>query len=193
MKPTQTTFVLLLAAALLVGATGAVLATSGGPSAPVALVPAAATPTPAPSLPAGPKDRAMARDDVLTEVLDDLVAKGTITEAQQKAVLDGVTTERAARQAARKANREQAKADRKQLKDFLADGVITKEEFAKLPADSPLRTLTTLMEDGRITTDELKVLGRGFMGGKGQGHGGGWFGRDKTPDASPSPSAGTSG
>jgi len=47
------------------------------------------------------------------------------------------------------------------------------------------------MDDGKITTDELKTLGRKFMGGKGQGHG--WFGKDKTPDSSPSPSAGTSG
>ena len=60
--------------------------------------------------------------------------------------------------------------------------------------------MTGLMDDGKITTDELQALGRGFMGGgKGHGgngfghHGGGWFGQDETPDASPSPSAGTSG
>ncbi len=190
MKPTQTTFVILLAAALLVGATGAVMATSGGPTIPAAQVSAAATPTPAPSSSAGAKVKDMARDGVLTGVLDDLVAKGTITEAQKKAVLDGVTTERAARQATRRADREQAKADRKQLKDFLADGVITGEEFDTLPADSPLRTLTTLMDDGRITTDELKTLGRGFMGGKvghGNGWGKGWHGaKDASPSASPS-------
>lgn len=194
MKPTQTTFVILLAAALLVGATGAVMATSGGPSAPVALVPAATTPTPAPSSSAGVK----VKDDVLTGVLDDLVAKGTITEAQKKAVLDGVTTERAARQAtrqaARKADREQAKADRQQIKDFLADGVITKAEFDKLPADSPLRTLTTLMDDGKITTDELKTLGRGLYGGGKAGHGNGWGkGWHGAKDASPSASPSTGG
>lgn len=192
MKPTQTTFVILLAAALLVGATGAVMATSGRPSAAATQVPAAATPTP--SLPAGPKDRDMARDDVLTGVLDDLVAKGTITEAQRKAVLDGVTTERAARQATRKTDRERAKADRQQLQDFLADGVITKEEFDKLPADSPLRTLTTLMDDGKITTEELKTLGRGLYGGGKAGHGNGWGkGWHGAKDASPSASPSTGG
>jgi polyhydroxyalkanoate synthesis regulator phasin len=167
MKPTRTSLVAVLAAALLVGATGAALAASREPAAPPAPVPAAATPSPAPAW-GGPR----VRDDLLAGVLDDLVAKGTITEAQKGAILDGVAAERSARQEERKAAREQAKADRQQLKEFLADGVITKAEFDKLPATSPLRTLTTLMDDGKITTDELQELGRGmFPGGKGNGHG----------------------
>ena len=81
------------------------------------------------------------------------------------------------------------------MQEFWADGVITKEEFDKLPADSPLRTMTGLMDDGKITTDELRGLrkmvgggrgGHGMWGGKGQGNGNG-------PVASPAPSAGTSG
>jgi polyhydroxyalkanoate synthesis regulator phasin len=191
MKPTRTSLIAVLAAALLVGATGAVLAASREPAAPAAPVPAAATPSPAPAW-GGPK----VRDDLLAGVLDDLVAKGTITEAQKTAILNGVAAERSARQEERKAAREQAKADRQQLKEFLADGVITRAEFDKLPATSPLRTLTTLMDDGQITTDELRELGRGmFPGGKGNGHGwgkgnghgwgNGWM--KAGPSASPAP------
>jgi polyhydroxyalkanoate synthesis regulator phasin len=132
-------------------------------------------------------------DTVLSDVLDDLVTKGTITAAQKSAIVDAVAAERAvrreARQEARKATREQAKANRQQLKGFLADGVITKDEFDKLPADSSLRKMTGLMDDGKITTDELKALGRGFMNGKGNGQG--WLWKGKAPVASPS--AGTSG
>lgn len=193
MKLNRSTLVVPLTAVLLVAAAGAVMATSGGPAAPVAQAPAAATPTPTPS-PGTTKQRVQ-KETVLTGVLDDLVAKGTITEAQKQAVLDGVAAERAARVAALKAAREQAKADRQQIKDFLADGVITKEEFDKLPAASPLRKLTTLMDDGRITNDELKALGRGLGGKFFGGHG--WRGqgdhKGAKPSPSPSPAAGTSG
>lgn len=195
MKLNTTTIGIPLAIVLLVGAAGAVMATSGGPAAPEAQAPAAASPTPTPSL--GTTVKPVKTDTVLLDVLDDLVTKGTISATQKTAILDAVKAERAvrreARQETRKAAKEQAKANRQQLKGFLADGVITREEFDKLPADSPLRKITGLMDDGKITTEELKALGRGLMGGKGQGHGGGWFGKDKTPDASPSPSAGTSG
>ena len=34
-----------------------------------------------------------------------------------------------------------------------------------------MRTATTLMDDGKITTDELKSLGRGLLGGGRGGHG----------------------
>lgn len=187
----STTLMIPLAGLLLVGAAGAVLATSGDPAAGRAAdpVPAAATPTPAPS--AGTTKQPKL-DGVLTGVLDDLVAKGTITAAQKQAILDGVTTKRQAIQAERKAAREQRKADRQQLKDFLADGVITKDEFDKLPADSPLRTITGLMDDGKITADELRGAWRDLVGafGKGgmRGHGGffGGKGGNAAPSASPS-------
>ena len=191
MKLNTTTIGIPLAIVLLVGAAGVVMATSSDPAAPEAPVPAAATPTPTPS--SGTTVKPVKTDTVLADVLDDLVTKGTITSAQKTAIVDAVTAERTvrreARQEARKVAREQAKADREQLKGFLADGVITKAEFDKLPADSWLRKMTGLMDDGKITTDELKTLGRGFMNGKGNGHGGFWKG--KTPNASPT--AGTSG
>ena len=74
---------------------------------------------------------------------------------------------------------------------FLADGVITQQEFNQLPADSPLRKLTTLMDDGKITSDELRELGRGLFLGNGHGRGnafGHFFKGDKpNPDATPTP------
>jgi polyhydroxyalkanoate synthesis regulator phasin len=190
-KLNTTTIGIPLAIVLLVGAAGAAMATSGSRSLPAAQSPAAESPTPTPS--SSTTVKPVKTDTVLSDVLDKLVTNGTINATQKTAILDAVTAERAvrqtARQAARKAAQEQAKADRQQLKTFLADGVITKAEFDKLPADSWLRKMTGLMDDGKITADELKTLGRGFMGGKGHG----WFGKDKTPNASPAPTTGTSG
>lgn len=198
MKLNRNTIVIPLVALMLVGAAGAVLATTGNPTTPDVQAPAAATPTPAPS--SGMTTKPAFKDDILTGVLDDLVANNTITTAQKTAILDSLTAERTARQEARKAARDKAMADRQQIRDFLSDGVITKEEFAELPADSPLRQITTLMDDGQITTDELKTLGRGFLGrggllpGARDGHGfrgfggfGGGHGWDggAAPSASP--------
>lgn len=187
------TLVLPLAALLVVGAAGVVLATTGSPSSggTDGVVPAAASPSPSPS--AGTKTGM--NDTLLSDVLDQLVSKGTITAAQKTAILDALTAERQARIT-------QRQQERQQLRDFLSDGVITQDELNKLPADSPLRQLTTLMADGKITIDELRSLGRGFLGelgglgiggrgfGHGMGPGGGMWG---PPNASPSPSTGTSG
>jgi polyhydroxyalkanoate synthesis regulator phasin len=186
MKLSRTTTLMIpLAGLLLVGAAGAVLATSSDPGAP-AVVPAAATPTPAPTSSA--RTPSIKVDGVLSQVLDDLVAKGTITADQKKAILDGVTTKREALRAERKAAQAQRKADRQQLRDFLSDGVITKDEFDKLPADSALRKASGLMDDGKVTLDELRELGRDLFGGRG---GKGFFGgkgwnKGAAPSASPS-------
>ncbi len=80
-----------------------------------------------------------------------------------------------------------------QLRTFLEDGVISQQEFDQLPEDSRLRQLTTLMDDGQITSDEL----RGLFGGRG-GHGGhgfrGGFGGGMPKDgAAPSASPTTAG
>ena len=192
MKLNTTSIGIPLAVILVVAAAGAVMATSSSPAAPEVQAPAAATPTPTPS--PEPAKKRVKVDTVLTDALDKLVAKGTITAEERTAILDAVAAEQAARMEARKAAKEKAKADWKQVKDFLADGVISKEEFDQLPADSWLRTMTGAMDDGKITTDELKALGRGFMGvDKGRGFGHGWGNKDKTPKAWPSPAAGTSG
>jgi hypothetical protein len=192
MKLNKTTLGIPLAALMLVIAAGAVLATTGDTSAPAPAAPAAATPTPTPTPAAGTKDKAEVKDPLLTDVLTGLVTKGTITEAQKTAILGALDTERATRKAARDAAHKQAQADRKQIKDFLADGVITQDEFNKLPADSPLRKMTTLMADGKITLEELKALGGMFGGGK-WGHGGGMWGGDKGAKPTPTPTSGTGG
>ncbi len=182
MKLNTTTIGIPLAIVLLVGAAGVVMATSGSRPRPTHTVPAAASPTPTPSR--ARRVKPVKKDTALTDVLDDLVTKGTITAAQKTAILDAVKAERTVRrEARRRPARPPGSRPRRTVsscKGFLADGVITKEEFDKLPADSPLRTMTGLMDDGKITTEELKTLGRGFLGGKGQGQGGGWFGKDKT-------------
>ena len=183
-KRNRTTLVLPLAGLLVVAGAGAVLATSGdaGSGSNTIVIPAAESASPdagsgTTTTPDKPKDT------VLTDVLDDLVANGTITESQKTAILDGLTAERTAR-------REAAQAQRQQLKAFLADGQITQDELDQLPEDSPLRRLTGVMDDGKITTDELRSLGRGFGFGRGHGHGfGKLFPKDGTaPDASPAPS-----
>jgi hypothetical protein len=170
------TLVVPLAGLLLVGLAGAALATSApAPAAGTgAVVPAAASPSPSTGTVTRP-----ARDGAITEVLDELVAKGTITAAQKTAIVDALEAKRTERQA-----------EREKLRGFLSDGVITKAELDQLPADHPLRQLTTLMDDGQITLDELRSLGKGFMkgfgGGRGEGHGGGmWGGNVPAPTASP--------
>ena len=191
------TLVFPLAGVLLVAAAGAVLATSGAtPAADTgSVVPAAASTSPAPSAGTSVKPTQKA---ALTEVLDDLVASKTITAAQKAAILDALKAERATRQADREALKTERQANRKalkterqaaraQIRGFLSDGVITKAELDQLPAGSPLRQMTSLMADGKITLDELRGLGRGFM--KGLGLGGGMGGAG-APNASGSPATG---
>jgi len=190
------TLVVPLAGLLLVGAAGAAVATSGGgsPAPGGGFVPAAASPTPAPSAGVVKPPRVT----VLAGVLDGLVNKGTITAAQEASILDALKAERAARQAdraARQADRQALRAARQaaraQLRGFLSDGVITKAELDQLPAESPLRQMTSLMDDRKITLDELRALGRGFMKGLGLGGGmGGGMGGAGAPNASASPATG---
>lgn len=187
MKLSRTTVVIPLAGLLLIGAAGAVAATSGDPATTAPVIAAAPSATPAPS--SGSTVKPEPKDTVLTDVLGNLVTKGTITATQKTAIEDAVTAERTARRDARQAARQQ-------IKDFLADGVITRDEFNKLPAASPLRTVTTIMDDGQITTDELKSIGRGLLGGGRGGHGpgpGGDKDGDDTTTTTPSASPTTGG
>jgi Spy/CpxP family protein refolding chaperone len=188
MKLHPSLVILPLAGLLLVAGAGAVLATPADAPAQAPAVPAAASPTPDPSAAAAPwKERT---DTALEDALDGLVTDGTITADQKTKILDAVAAERTARM-------EQRRADRQVLRDALADGGITQAELDKLSEDHPLRQATDLMADGKITTDELRSLGRGMMGGKGgrmggHGMGGGrWHGT--APEASPAPTSGTSG
>jgi polyhydroxyalkanoate synthesis regulator phasin len=202
-KLTKTLALPIIGLLLLVGA-GAVLAAtaSPAPSSSDAIVPAAETPSPTPTpAPTTRASRPKAADTALSDVLDDLVAKGTINESQKTAILDAVQARRDQLQADRKAAADALRQQAQQIRDFLSDGQITQDELDQLPANSPLRQLTNLMDDGKITTDELRSIGGGILrelgGGRAGrlfgahpfgGPGGGWA----QPGASPSPSAGTS-
>jgi Spy/CpxP family protein refolding chaperone len=171
----------LAASALIVVGAGAVLATAG-PVAPAQVAVPAADPTatPAPGATTAPGRTAGA--PFLTRVLDGLVAKGTITAAQEQAIVDAFTTQRSALM-------QQRRADRQQLTAFLADGVLTESELAQLPADSPLQQLKPLMKNGQLTVADLRALGRGIlwdlrMGGMRMGKGG-MGGGFAVPSASP--------
>jgi len=215
------TVVVPLAIVLLVIAAGAVLATTGGPLAPGGNgAPAEATATPgATSAPAptaspgvtGPSTGPAAgpfkglfngltadADTALKTALDKLVASGTITASQETVILDAVKAERQARVADLKAQRKALQAQRDQIRGFLSDGVITQDELNQLPANSPLRQLTSLMADGKITLDELRQLGRGLFLPGVVGRGPGFFGKGPgphtgAPDATASPAPTTGG
>jgi hypothetical protein len=210
-KIRPSTVVVPLAVVLLVIGAGAVLATSG-PSAPGgAPAPAAATATPGattapmpstapganPAGPAvGPRPRPLVDDTALKTALDKLVAAGTISAAQEQAILDAVKAERQARADELQAQRDALKAQRDQIRQFLADGQITQDELDQLPAGSPLRQLTSLMADGKITVDELRQLGRDLFPAIGRGRGFGLYGPHplgQRPDASANPSPTTGG
>ena len=119
-----------------------------------------------------PRSGVKFQDQALTTVLDDLVAKGTITAAQKTG--DRRRPHGRARAAPRRAQGQDggppgAGASRSRASSPTAQ--ITQAELDQLPADSPLRKLTNLMDDGKITTDELRSIGRGWFGGRGHGFG----------------------
>ncbi len=111
---------------------------------------------------------------VLSDVLDELVGNGTITQTQADAIEQAVEDKRAEIQAERERLREQ-------MQTFLEDGVLSADELAQLPEDHPLRNLDQYLEDGQLTQDELRALG----GIGGRGHHGFWP-RDAAPDDSSS-------
>lgn len=185
MKLSKTIVLPLAAAALVIVGTGAVLAATapGSPSVSGAVVPAAASSSPAPAASSAPVA------PYLKSVLDGLVTKGTITSAQEQAIIDAWVAKRA-----------DVQADRKQLRSFLSDRVLTADELARLPADSPFQQLKPLMKNGQLTVADLRSLGRGILrdlrqggaGANGQGLGGrqqGLGGGVPVPSASPTSGA----
>jgi polyhydroxyalkanoate synthesis regulator phasin len=102
---------------------------------------------------------------LLHDVLSDLVGEGTITEDQADAITEALEERRTEL-------REHAEALRERMREFLEDEVLTEEELAQLPEDHPLRNLDRYLEDGQITVDELRELGR-FGHGFGRGGPGG--------------------
>jgi hypothetical protein len=179
----------IAAAALVVIGAGAVLASTGaggGPSGTGSIVVPGDAPTAAPGTTAAP----VLKSPYLTEVLDGLVTKGTITKAQEQAILDAWIAKRGTLMQERQANRQQ-------LRAFLSDGVLTKAELDQLPADSPLRQLEPLMKNGQLTIADLRALGRGILrelniGGAGR-MGGGMMGGGRSALPTPSASPATGG
>jgi hypothetical protein len=113
-------------------------------------------------------------DGLLTQVLADLVANGTLTQAQSDAVTTGL-------QDAIEARRTDMQARMELISGFVEDGVITQDEINQLPADDPLRVaFDSIANDGQISLEQLRGLGPGFGPGFGPGHhgrgpGGSWF------------------
>jgi polyhydroxyalkanoate synthesis regulator phasin len=172
-----------LGASLLLVGTGAVLAQTTTTPAPAA----STAPSGDPGL--GHAPSAAARPSLLDKVLKELVADGTLQQGQADKILGRLKTERDALRADASARREAAKALRQQIRDFLKDGVITADELAKLPADDPLRNLDKVLDDGKITLDELRQLGigriRDVLGKHGLRHLGGGDDAHASPSASP--------
>ncbi len=91
----------------------------------------------------------------LQEVLDDLVADGTISQEQADAIADAL-----------KAKAEELKAGKDELREliagFLEDGVITSDELAQLPEDhifnDPDGPFADALADGELTQDEIAAV-----------------------------------
>jgi len=119
-----------------------------------------------------------AAGSLLADVLAELVGDGTITQQQSDAITDAYDTRLEEKRAEMEQRREEMRAAREQLRTFLEDDVITQEELDQLPADHPLRSLDTALDDGQITRDELRGLHGGFRawgaGGGPHAGGGGW-------------------
>lgn len=148
MNLTKAVVLPIASAVLVVAGAGAVLAAAvpGTATNAAAVVPAAA------SSPAAPAATSEPVAPYLKSVLDPLVAKGTINASQEAAIIDAWA-----------AKRTELQAERKQLRSFLSDGVLTADELAQLPADSPFQQLKPLMTNGQITVAQLRALGNGIL------------------------------
>jgi len=89
--------------------------------------------------------------EFLSEVLDDMVGEGTISQDDADAVLNAVEEKAAEVKAEHEAMREL-------IKGFLEDGVITEDEAAQLPDDHGIfnKRFDQAWEDGELTSEELR-------------------------------------
>lgn len=98
---------------------------------------------------------------LLEEVLDGLVADGTLTEAQATAVIDAVEAKAAEVREEHPLARHPFRLGLR-LGALLDDGVITAEELAELPDGHPLADpdgpAAEYLDDGEITADEFRQL-----------------------------------
>ena len=90
---------------------------------------------------------------LLNEVLDELVAEGTIDQSAADAVLAAVETKAETLRAEREEMREL-------LKTLFEDGVLTADEAEQLPEDHPLLSerFDEAWADGELTRDEVAEL-----------------------------------
>lgn len=101
---------------------------------------------------------------IINDVIDGLVADGTIDAGQADAIKDAFEAKRdeIIEEFGRPGHRERG-FKQGALRGLMADGVITQAEVDALPEDHPLRTgdspLSELLEDdGQITQDELEAF-----------------------------------
>lgn len=87
----------------------------------------------------------------LGEVLDELVAEGTIDASDAEAVLDAVEEKAEAKRA-------EIQELKEQIQGFLEDGVLTEDEFEQLPEDNPFadEKFDEAWEDGELTKEEIR-------------------------------------
>lgn len=153
-----------LAGFLLIAGAAAAAAAPGVVSRAQSILPAVET-SPDPGQPAEVKGFDF-KDNLLSEVLDELVADGTINQSQA----DAITSALQDKIEAKRAEMEQLRALWQQ---FIADGVITQAEIDQLPADSPFRQVwDSIAQDGQVTLDQLRQFGP--FGGHGHGGPGGF-------------------
>ncbi len=102
-----------------------------------------------------------ARSGIVSEVLDELVADGTLTSAQAEAIetalRDKAQERRKVRDVARRAANKGFRWGR-----LLADDVLDADELASFPEDHPLRDpegpAAEYLDDGELTIDELRLV-----------------------------------
>ena len=134
--------------------------------------------------------------NLLNQVLGNLVKAGTITQAQSDAITKALQQAVTDKQTQAQQQRQELQQEWTQIQGFLQDGTITQDEVNQLPADSPFRqAFNSIAQDGKVTTQQLEQLMRGFGMGPGMmpGH---RFGpgpmmpgpRAPNPPSSPSPS-----
>lgn len=106
---------------------------------------------------AGPSDEGSVESQQLegpiVEVLDELVAEGTLTADQSEAIVAALREKLTEVRAERRATREL-------LAELWADGELSREEIAQLPSWHPWTRVIAALDDGVITRDELRDLGR---------------------------------
>lgn len=105
-------------------------------------------------------ERAARAGDILDEVVDGLVADGTLTEDQADPVKDAFTAKYQELTEEREARRAERQETRELIKGFLEDDVIDADELAQLPDDHRWfdddGALADALDDGELTKDELR-------------------------------------